>query len=112
MRLVVHGGSFRIAHVKYHTQDDRILGRLQIHLEHNKVKAFLALITIIETWGNNALQVDKVRLLMDISIDGLSRLMIERISKITNPYRPDRKFERPHCRMIRVKYAMAYKRPC
>lgn len=53
-----------------------------------------------------------VRLLMDISIDGLSSLMIERISKITNPYRPDRKFERPHCRMIRVKYTMAYKRPC
>ena len=45
-------------------------------------------------------------------IDGLSSLMIERISKITNPYRPDRKFERPHCRMIRVKYVMAYKRPC
>lgn len=53
-----------------------------------------------------------VRLLMNISINGLSSLVIERISKITNPYRPDRKFERPHRRMIRVKYAMAYKRPC
>ena len=57
MLLIVHAGSFRIAHVKKHTQDDRILGRLQIQLEHNKAKAFLALIIAIEIWDNNVLVV-------------------------------------------------------
>ena len=57
MLLIVHGGSFRIAHVKNHTQDDLILGKLQIQLEHNKAKAFLALIIAIEIWDNNVLQV-------------------------------------------------------
>lgn len=53
-----------------------------------------------------------VRLLMRISIDGLSQLMIEKISKVTNAYRPDRKFERPHRRMNKNKYPIAYKRLC
>ena len=36
-----------------------------------------------------------VRFLMGIAIDGLSWIMIEKISQVTNEYRPDRKFERP-----------------
>ena len=69
MRLTAHGGSFRIVRVKNHIQDDRTLGRLQIHLEHNKAKAFLALITAIETWDNNVLQVGKVMYFLDDAAD-------------------------------------------
>ncbi|NRB81904.1 MAG: IS4 family transposase [Saccharospirillaceae bacterium] len=53
-----------------------------------------------------------VRFLMGVSIGGLSRLMIDKISQVTHAYRPNRKFERPHCRMSKVKYPMAYKRLC
>jgi hypothetical protein len=47
------------------SQDDHILGRLQIQLEHNKAKAFLDLIIAIEIWDNNVLQVDKVMYFLD-----------------------------------------------
>jgi hypothetical protein len=65
MLLTAHGDNVHTVRVKNHTQDDHILGRLQIHFEHNKVKAFLALITAIETWDNNALQVGKVMYFLD-----------------------------------------------
>jgi len=53
-----------------------------------------------------------VRFLMGISFDGLSQLMIEKISQVTNAYRPDRKFQRPDPRMNKEKYPVAYKRLC
>jgi hypothetical protein len=53
-----------------------------------------------------------VRLLMGIAINGLSQLMIVKISQVTNAYRPDRKFKRPDSRLNREKYPVAYKRLC
>ena len=53
-----------------------------------------------------------VRFMMNTAIEGLSQLLIKKISQITNAYRPNRKFERPHRRMSKDKYPMAYKRLC
>jgi hypothetical protein len=64
------------------------------------------------TYAFRQLKDNVVRLLMCISNDGLSRLMIEKTSQVTNAYRPDRKFDRPYVRMSVDKYSIAYKRLC
>jgi hypothetical protein len=83
-------------------------------IEANKVKSnvrkYKYKINVSHALGQ--LKDNVVRLLMCISNDGLSRLMIEKISQVTNAYRPDRKFDRPHVRMSVDKYPIAYKRLC
>jgi hypothetical protein len=53
-----------------------------------------------------------VRFMMKTAIEGLSQLLINKISQVTNAYRENRKFERPHRRMSKDKYPIAYKRLC
>ena len=53
-----------------------------------------------------------VRFMMKTSIEGLSQLMINKISQVTNAYRENRKCDRSEKRMSKNKYPTAYKRLC
>ncbi len=81
-------------------------------IEANKVKSNVRKYRykINVTHALSQLKDNVVRLLMCISNDGLSWLMIEKISQVTNAYRPDRKFDRPHVRMSVDKHPIAYER--
>lgn len=53
-----------------------------------------------------------VRLLMRDSREKLISRLIIKIAKVLGAYRPNRKFDRPHKRMIDEKYPIKYKRVC
>lgn len=60
----------------------------------------------------NQLKDNIVRFLMGTAVKGLSELLIAKISRVANAYRPERKFNRPWRRMSAYKYPTAYKRSC
>ncbi len=60
----------------------------------------------------NQLKDNVVRFLMKTAIEGLSQLMIIKISQITNAYRENRRCDRSEKRMSKNKYPTAYKRLC
>jgi len=97
-------------HAKTVTKNLTSIAISQVKISKPKERKYVYKINV-----SHALSVMKhniVRLLMNLSSDGLSGMIIEKISQATNAYRPDRKFERPHRRMSKDKYPIAYKRLC
>ncbi len=64
------------------------------------------------TFAINMLKDNIVRFMMRIATDNLCILLIEKISRETNAYRPNRKFARKDKRTTPNKYPMNYKRMC
>ena len=97
-------------HAKTLTKNLASIAIIEAEKAKPKVRKYKYKINVTHALGQ--LKDNIVRFLMRVSIDGLSRLMIEKISQVMNAYMPDIKFERPHIRMSTDKYPTAYKRLC
>lgn len=64
------------------------------------------------TYALSQLKDNVVRIIMNIAPKNLVELLINKIAKVLSARRPNRKFERPHKRMIKEKYPPCYKRFC
>jgi len=64
------------------------------------------------TFAINLLKDNIVRFMMKIATENLDVLLIDKISTVTNAYRPNRKFARKDKRTTPNKYPMTYKRMC
>ena len=97
-------------HAKTLTKNLASIAIIEANRAKQKVRKYQYKINV--THALSQLKDNVVRFLMGIAINGLSQLMIVKISQVTNAYRPDRKFKRPDSRLNREKYPVAYKRLC
>ena len=83
---------------------------IEVNRAKQKVRKYQYKINV--THALNQLKGNVIRFLMGIATNGLSQLMIVKISQVTNAYRPERKFKRPNSRLNMEKYPVTYKRLC
>ena len=85
--------------------------------EADKIKAFKCKTRkyhyrINFSYALSQLKDNVIRFMMKVATADLSHMFITQIATVTNAFRPNRKFARPHKRMCKNKNSRAYKRKC